>query len=168
MAAILRRVLRWCHLFSAVPILALVLITTADVIARYFLASSVRDTAEISGMLLGVSISLSLAFTTFRQEQVRFDLVVSRLPGRVRTAADILTFFVSAALFGLIAWQTLSRVLYSMRSGEYVGEMEIPVWPAKAVFAAGCFLTALGLVALFIAAVGRIAGGGTPPEEAEA
>ena len=127
-----------------------------DVVARYVFASSVPDTAEISGMLLGLCISLSLAYTTLRGEQVRFDLVVNRLPAQARAVADVVTLLVSAALFALIAWQTVKRVLYSMKGGEYIGAMEIPVWPAKSVFAFGCLLTALVLAVLFGSALRRL------------
>ena len=127
-----------------------------DVVARYVFASSVPDTAEISGMLLGICISLSLAYTTLQGEQVRFDLVVSRLPARARAVADVGTLLVSSVLFALVAWQTVKRVLYSMKGGEYIGAMEIPVWPAKSVFAFGCLMTALVLAALFASALRRL------------
>lgn len=153
---LLGNVPRYCHLASCAPLMVLVCITTADVAARYIFASSVPDTAEISGMLLGICISLSLAFTTLQGEQVRFDLVVSRLPVRARIAADVITLLISAALFTVIAWQTVKRVLYSMKGGEYIGAMEIPIWPAKSVFAFGCLLTALVLAAMFACAVRRL------------
>lgn len=156
MLNVLRNVPRYCHVATFVPLMALVCITTMDVVARYVFASSVPDTAEISGMLLGICISLSLAFTTMRGEQVRFDLVVTRLPGRARIAADVITLLLSAALFAVIAWQTVKRVIYSMKGGEYIGAMEIPVWPAKSIFALGCLLTALVLAALFASAVRRL------------
>lgn len=134
----------------------LVAITTMDVVARYALRSSVPDTAEISGMLLGICISLSLAYTTMKREQVRFDLLVSRLPVRAQIMVDAMTLLIAAALFVLIAWQTVRRVLYSMSGGEYIGALEIPIWPAKSVFAFGCLLTAVVLVALFVSALRRL------------
>ena len=127
-----------------------------DVVARYVFSSSVPDTAEISGMLLGICISLSLPYTTLKGEQVGFDLVVNRLSARARVVADVVTLFVAAALFTLMAWQTVRRVLYSMNSGEYIGAIEIPIWPAKSVFAIGCLLTALVLAALFVSALRRL------------
>jgi TRAP-type C4-dicarboxylate transport system permease small subunit len=153
---ILKSVPRFCHFASCVPLFILVAITTMDVVARYALNTSVPDTAEISGMLLGICISLSLAYTTLKGEQVRFNLVLNLLPVRVRLAADVVTLFVAAVLFALIAWQSVKRVLYSMKGGEYIGAMEIPIWPAKSVFGFASLLTALAAVTLFVAALRRI------------
>jgi len=147
---------RYCHVATCVPLVLLVIFTTADVIARYAFASSVPDTAEVSGMLLGICISLSFAFTTQQGMQVRFDMVANRLRGRVRLVAEIVTLALSTALFATIAWQTVKRVLYSMHSGEYIGAMEIPVWPAKAVFGLGMILTAFVLAALLGGALRRL------------
>jgi TRAP-type C4-dicarboxylate transport system permease small subunit len=146
----------FCHVASCVPLMLLVCITTADVLARYLFRSSVPDAAEISGMLLGLCISLSLAYTTLKGEQVTFDLVVNRLRGRARIASDAVTLLLSGLLFATIAWQTVKRALDSMKAGEYVGAMEMPVWPAKAVFAVGCLLTAGVLLSLSIGAFRRL------------
>lgn len=156
MRDVLKNVPRLCHLVSCLPLFILVAITTMDVVARYVFNTSVPDTAEISAMLLGICISLSLPFATLRQEQVRVDMVVNRLPARGRAVAEVVTLFVSTVLFALIAWQTIKRVLYSMNSGEYIGAMEIPIWPAKSVFAISCLLTALVLAALFVSALRRV------------
>ena len=155
MRGLLKNVPRICHFASCIPLFILVAITTMDVVARYFFRSSVPDTAEISGMLLGICISLSLPFTTLKGEQVRFDMVLGMLPARARALADGFTLFLAAVLFVVIAWQTVRRVLYSMSSGEYIGAMEIPIWPAKAVFAFGCLVTAVVLAALFVSALRR-------------
>lgn len=155
MRGLLKNVPRICHFASCIPLFVLVAITTMDVVARYFFRSSVPDTAEISGMLLGICISLALPFTTLKGEQVRFDLVVRMLPARARALADGIALFLATALFVLIAWQTVRRVLYSMSGGEYIGAMEIPIWPAKAVFAFGCLLTAVVLATLFVSALRR-------------
>ena len=161
MLRLLKELPRYCHVASCAPLMLLVGITTADVVARYALGSSVPDTTEVSGMLLGICISLSFAFTTSQGMQVSFDLVVSRFRRRARVAAQVLTLALSTALFAIVAWQTGRRVLYSMQSGEYIGALEIPVWPAQAVFALGTILTALVLAALLVAALrqpGRQAG----------
>ena len=154
----LKSVPRLCHLACAIPLFALVAITSADVVARYFMSSSVPDTAEISGMLLGICISLSLPYVTLRQEQVRFELVLGLLPLRARAVADVVMLSIGTALFGLIAWQTVKRVLYSMKGGEYIGSLEIPVWPAKSLFAFSCLLTAIVLAALWVAALRHLVG----------
>ncbi len=156
MRGVLKNIPRVCHFASCIPLFILVVITTLDVVARYAFRSSVPDAAEISGMLLGICISLALPLTVLKDEQVKFDLVVNLLPAAGRLVAEVVCLLFACALFALIAWQTVKRVLYSMASGEYIGALEIPIWPAKSVFAFGCLLTALVLVALFAGALRRL------------
>lgn len=144
------KVARLCHYAACVVILLLVLVTTADVLARYVLASSVPDATEISGMLLGICIALSLPFVTLQEEQVRFDMVVGALAPRRRAFADMISHLIAACMFALLGWQAAQRALASLSSAEFIGQLEIPVWPTKTLFALSCGLTAL--VLLFLAA----------------
>lgn len=149
----IRRVARALQYASCLPLFVMIVLTSSDVVARYALSTSVPDTAELSAMMLGLSISLSLAHTTLNGEQVRFDLLLGRLRPTSRMIVDALNLLISASIFVLIFWQAVKRVGDSFGSGEYIGSMEVPLWPAKAVFALGCGLTALALVAALVASL---------------
>lgn len=148
MGATLSTVLRVCHLASCIPLAVLVVITSADVIARYALAASVPDTIEISSLMLGLLISLALASAT--GDQVRFDVLLNMLPPRAQVVVEIFTASLSTIVFLLMGWEAVKRSAQSKAVGEYVGSMEILVWPAKSVFALGCLLTAATLLATVI------------------
>ena len=137
---------RAAHSLSCVPLIILIAITSADVVARYAFNSSVPDTAEISAMMLGVAISLALPVTTHGDEQVKFGVFVDRMPAGIKRWARIVSLFVPTVLFALIAWGAFVRVSNSYLGGEYIGALEIPIWPAKLVFAVACLLTAMVLL----------------------
>jgi TRAP-type C4-dicarboxylate transport system permease small subunit len=149
-------ILKMCHTATIVPLLALVMITTIDVIARYLFKTAVLDTIEISGMLLGTVISIAFALTTYKEEHVKFSMIVDRFPARAQMVTEVITFFLSAGIFILMAWQAVNRVIYSIKSGEFTGAMEIPIWPVKLVFAFGCLLTSLSLIIRFVTAFRRL------------
>jgi TRAP-type C4-dicarboxylate transport system permease small subunit len=105
---------------------------------------------------LAISLSISLAFFNYEVAQVKFSLVVDRLPFRQKTFAEIITLAIGMILFGLIAWQAIKRSIYSFKTAEFIGAMEIPFWPFKLIFAIGCFLTSLALMVNFFIAIQRL------------
>jgi TRAP-type C4-dicarboxylate transport system permease small subunit len=149
-STLLGRLMQACHDLSCVPLVILVVITTADVIARYALASSVPDTIEISGLMLGLLISLALAPVTYEDRQVGIEGLRAILPPKLRIGADAFVRLAGASIFGLMGWQAVERSAYSFQIGEYVGALEIQLWPVKSVFAFGALLTCLGLIILLV------------------
>lgn len=131
---------------SGVVILIMVVIMSMDVVFRYLLKRSVLDTMELSSLLLGTVTSLALAFVTDKGEHVSFTLLTDRLSIRGREVSRFITLLISTALFVLLTWQTIVRAISSLKSGEFIGSMETPLWPSKFLFAFGCLLTLLVLV----------------------
>lgn len=144
MSKFLDKILHAFHLAACIPLAILVVLTTADVIARYALSTSIPDTIEISSLMLGLLISLALPASA--RDQVSFDMLVNAVKPRTRLTLRFFTGLLSAAVFVLIGWEAIKRVARSRLIGEYVGSMEILVWPAKGIFALGCVLTAIALV----------------------
>jgi TRAP-type C4-dicarboxylate transport system permease small subunit len=136
---------------SGFVIIIMMLAMSIDVVFRYLLKMAVLDTMEISSLLLGVTVSLALPFVTDKEEHVRFDLLTDRLSPRGRSGARFITLLISVPLFILLTWQTTRRAISSFKSGEFIGTMETPLWPGKFLFAFGCLLTLLVLLAQFLA-----------------
>jgi TRAP-type C4-dicarboxylate transport system permease small subunit len=138
---------------TVVPVLGMMVIMVLDVIARYALKGAFLDTVEISGMLLGMTTSLALISVTYKGEHIQFTMVVDLISPRARRRAGILSSLISVMLFGALTWQAFIRAFSSMREGEFVGSMEIPVWPTKLVFAFCCLVTVVVLVSNLIVSV---------------
>ena len=154
MSNLLARVLHACHLAACIPLLILVMLTTGDIVARYAIATSIPDTIEISSLMLGLLISLALPATA--REQVSFDLLLNALGPKARLGMQIVTGLLSMIVFVLMGWEAIKRVARSRAIGEFVGSMEIMVWPAKSIFALGCVLTALALCAMVLSLARRL------------
>lgn len=150
MDRVMRAVSEKLHLLSGWAIIAMTLIMSLDVISRYALKTSLLDTIEISSMLLGAVTSLALASVTKTEEHIGFTLLVERLSTRGQSLARAVTLLVSTALFSLLTWQTTKRAISALSSGDFVGSLEIPVWPSRFLFALGCFLTVLVLLSQLI------------------
>jgi len=150
MQRVIRVISQKLHFLSGMAIVAMMAIMALDVIARYALKTSLLDTIEISSMFLGAVTSLALVSVTKEEEHIRFSLLIDRLSTRTQNLAKAVTLVISAALFSMLTWQTTIRAIASVRSGEFIGSLEIPLWPGRFLFALGCFLTALVLLTQLI------------------
>lgn len=138
------------HFLSGMAILVMMVIMALDVIARYVLKTSLLDTIEISSMLLGGVTSLALASVTREEEHIQFNLLTDKLSTRAQGLAKAVMLLISTALFSMLTWQTTIRAIDSVRSGEFIGSLEIPLWPGRFLFALGCLLTTLVLLTQLI------------------
>ena len=138
------------HFLSGMAVLAMMLIMSLDVVARYALKTSILDTMEISTILLGAVTSLALATVTDQGEHIRFSLLADRLSTWAQGLVKAVTLMISAALFSALTWQATIRGISGLRSGEFIGSLQIPIWPGRFLFALGCLSTALVLLTQLI------------------
>ena len=146
MHGVISRVLDFCLSLACIPLAILVLLTASDVFARYALGSSVPDRIEISGLMLGLTVSLALAPVTFSRRQVEVDFITPHLPKLPRNIVRSLVLLFAATIFGLMAWQAGVRTLKSHAINEFVGSLMVQLWPLKAVFTFGVTITCLALI----------------------
>lgn len=139
------------HFLSGIAIVAMTIIMTLDVIARYALKSGIPDTIEISSMLLGAVTALALPSVTQRGDHIRFSVLTDMLPTRAQSFAKVLTLMIAVALFGLMTWHAALRGISNLRTGEFMGSLQIPIWPFRMMFAFGCMLTFLVVVSQLFA-----------------
>lgn len=139
------------HFLSGIAIVVMTILMTLDVVARYALNSGIPDTIEISRMLLGAVTALALASVTARGDHIRFSVVTDMLPTRAQGFAKLLTLMIAVVMFGLMTWHAAIRCISNLRTGEFMGSLEIPIWPFRMMFAFGCLLTFLVLVSQLFA-----------------
>jgi len=147
---IIQRIIKMLFYLSAVPLFTIVILTVIDIFARYVFRTSLFDTIEMTSLLLSVIISLGLAYVTYQREHVSVSLFVNMVSDRVKKILDSVTSFIAFTGFSLLTWKAMARALYSLKLGEFVGSREIPVYPAKFIFAFGCLLTTFVLMLIFI------------------
>ena len=139
------------HFLSGIAIVVMTIIMTLDVVARYALKSGIPDTIEISSMLLGAVTVLALPSVTGRGDHIRFSVLTDILPNRAQSFSKVLTLMIAAVMFGLMTWHAIIRGIHNMRTGEFMGALQIPIWPFRMMFAFGCLLTFLVLASQLFA-----------------
>lgn len=147
---IMDRVLGIFFYVSAVTVFLLMVITALDAVARYFFNTSWFDAIELTSIGLVFIIWLSMGLVTYNRGHVCVELFTSKMPSGLKRVSAAISSLVAAGMFFLIAQQGFIQALYSMKTGEFLGSMELPRYPAKFALALGCLLTALSFTLFFI------------------
>ncbi len=98
----LNRGIAYGGMFLLIPMM---LLTTVDVIGRGFFRHPITGTYELSSYLLAVFILLGIAYTYQVGGHVRVTMIVSKLPGRIAAAVEIITILLSLFIVTILAWQ---------------------------------------------------------------
>lgn len=131
---------------AGIVLVALMLLTTADVGGRYFLDHPITGVFDITHFAVLVMVFLGLAYCGFQNGHVAIDIFYNRLkPG----AARILNKFINlagAVFFGLIAWRTMVQSVDVKEFNEASQLVLIPFYPFYYVLAFGAALFAVVMV----------------------
>jgi TRAP-type C4-dicarboxylate transport system permease small subunit len=131
---------------AGTAVAAMMLLTCLDVVLR-LLRRPVPGAYEIIGFLGTVAISFSLAYTSLEKGHIAVELLVEKLPRRVRLGVESLVSLIGAALFALIARQSAVYALDLRQSGEVSVTLTMPIYPFILGVAVGCGLLCLVLLA---------------------
>jgi len=159
----------WVAGFSLVAMMTLVVVNVLlrnlarvradwfpDPVNAFFTAvKPISGTVEMVG-LLGVAVAaFAIAYTFVEGGHVAIDYLVSRAPARLAAVIRSITYFFGAALFALLAWESIMFAGDLMASGEVTPTRQIPFYP----FVWGITLACLPVVVLlfldFLKAVSR-------------
>jgi len=89
-------------MFLLIPMM---LLTTADVVARGLFNRPLTGVYELSSYLLAAFVLLGISYTYQVGGHVRIDLLISRLPKTLATVFDIITILLSLFIVSILVWQ---------------------------------------------------------------
>jgi TRAP-type C4-dicarboxylate transport system permease small subunit len=132
---------------AAALILAMMMLTVADVFLRYFFNAPINGSYEVTELLMVLIFAPTLAWTAMRGANVRVDLIVGKFPNRVQGVFDTVTCLLSIFVTGIITWFTVPQAMFVYRIKTVSDQLEIPFYPFFIVIAIGFFLLIFALVA---------------------
>ena len=136
---------------AGAALILLALIGTADVIGSQFLGRPVPGTVEIGSSLMVAGIALGLPMSQYDRRHVRVEIIVDRLPPRLRAALDVLAQLSLALMLAGIAWMGWRMFLTSIATKEFSqGLIEIAMWPARLALALGATLAVVQTIVLIL------------------
>ncbi len=111
---------------------ALVVLVTVDVLLRYLFNAPLRWSRDANGLLLLISLFAALPYAWDRGYHIRMELLYSRLRGRRRQLADLLSALSGIVVFGALAVQSARFVPYMAATWETGEDLMLPLWPFMA------------------------------------
>lgn len=142
------------NLLACAAVVAMMLLSTADVVLRLF-GKPIPGTYELVGFLGAIVVSFALAFTSIEKGHIAVELLVEKLPQRAQLAIETFCNLVGALLFGVIAWQAVIYAVDIKKSGEVSPTLQMPSYPFIFGIAVGCALLCLLLCTEFIKSLRR-------------
>lgn len=126
-------------IFVLIP---LMLLTSVDVIGRFFFSKPIPGGVEISSYMLAVFILAGLAYTQQVKGNVQVEFFIAKLPPRAQYIINTLTTLLSLFIIALIAWQGTIDFMHDTNVSDM---LRIPRWPFKALVPLAAVLLCLEL-----------------------
>ena len=150
---ILYKLSRWMGYVSAVAIIILMLMVTANVCGRYFFKEPITGTPEIACLLMIVIVFPALAWVALEGKHVRVDFIMERFPRRVQVIADSITLLIALGIFTIITWTSFPA---AMKSSDVSSLLSIPQAPFYWIMAVGWAVFCLSIIALVIKQIAEV------------
>ncbi len=121
-----------------VALAAMMLLTTADVVGRYFFNAPVLGAYEITEYLMLILVFAFLAVAQRDKAHINVDIVFNRLSTRLQTIFDRFNHVVCLAMMSLVAWMGVRHTLELRQTGESSLLLKIPDYPFAVFLVIGC------------------------------
>lgn len=127
----------------SLALFVVMVLTTADVVSRYFLSRPIAAALELTEALMAVIIFAALPLVSARGTHITVDLLEMAMGERVSLYLDAVVQFVCALAIGVVAWRVFVRAAQLHGYGETSAVLMYPVWPTAAIVALGSMVSVL-------------------------
>ncbi|WCE30897.1 TRAP transporter small permease [Vibrio sp. SCSIO 43137] len=137
-------------LFASAALMFMMTLTCVDVAGRYLFDKPVTGSVELTEILLGSLVFLTMPLVTWRKEHISVDLTDSIIPRGIKNIRDMgfdIAVAASLSVIGVKVWDLGDR---AFRYGEMTEYLEIPTYYFVYFLAISCWLTALTSLVLVI------------------
>ena len=146
---------RFLHRFAQIILALMVLLTVTDVCLRYIFNNPITGSYELTEFMMAVLVFASVGFTQSVKDHVSVDLVVTKLPDRVRALLEAITCLLASGLFALAAWRNVLHTGTTWERHDVSAELFIPVSPFVLFVALGLAVLSLVLLVQFLQSLAR-------------
>jgi TRAP-type C4-dicarboxylate transport system permease small subunit len=109
---------------AAVVLFAMMILTCADVIGRYFFARPIFGAFELTETLLAALIFAGLPLVTLRNEHVTVDLLDPITPDWILQLQHIIACAIGFVSTGYLSWRLWLRAVTMDESGQFTGQLK--------------------------------------------
>jgi len=135
---------------SCYLVFIIMVITTIDVTARYVFNRPLLWGWLTNRLLFGVFILFAGAYTLFKGEHIRIEIIYDHFPPRIKTIARWIALTAMTSFLSVLVWQTSWMGWNSLMNNEKAaGAFRIPLYPFKLLMPVLAFLFLLEGISYF-------------------
>lgn len=141
----LRRVARLMYWIAGAALAAMMFLTVADVVLRYF-KTPIVGTYEIVSMLGAIVIGFAVPQTTMERGHVLMDFITGRLPFGAQRVFHLVTRLLAVLTFYIIGWNLYKLGNDLRQTGQVSLTLKFPEYPVAYGIAICCLFECLVLL----------------------
>ncbi len=134
---VFNNLIRVMNVFAMVALFVMMLLTVADVSLRYSLKMPIIGSTEIVEVLMAVLVFMAIASCTARDGHLHIDLLMSHLPMRIQSIAELINLILSLFVSFVLCWWGFLAGLSAQESNLGSSLLAIPLAPVYYVIAIG-------------------------------
>lgn len=131
---------------AIVLLIALTLLTSVDVVARYWFNSPINGAFELTQLMLAALIFVAFPLTTAIREHIEVDLLANMLPSAIDRLFSLFAGLTTAVVLAVVGWRLFHHALRLAEDGAVTNSLALPLQPIGYIGALSCLLSA-GLAA---------------------
>jgi TRAP-type transport system small permease protein len=137
---------RWASYVGMAALLAMMMLTVADVFMRYVFNHPILGALELTEYMMVPVVFLGLAWCARQGGNVKVDLVTERLGLGIQRFLDAITHLIGVIVAGVISWENFGEAVQSWKAHKASDMLEVPAYPFYLVLAVGCLLLCVVLL----------------------
>ncbi|MFH1646418.1 MAG: TRAP transporter small permease [Chloroflexota bacterium] len=153
---LINSVSRSANIVAMAVLVAMMLLTVADVTMRYVFRKPLLGSMELSEYMMIVVVFLALPWCAAQGRQVKVDLVVARFKPRARAIVDSLTILFSLVVGVILTWRNLAESLVLLQLHKVSSLLDIPTYIFYLIMSAGFAILCLVIVTLLVKNIAKV------------
>jgi TRAP-type C4-dicarboxylate transport system permease small subunit len=142
---IIKVVSRWFNLAAGAALVAMLAMTTTDIVAVKVFSYPIPGAIEWVSFLAVLVAGFSIAQTQLLRGHIQVEFFVSRLPKRWQGGAEAIVAILGILLFGLLCWRSFLYGMNLRAAGVVSMTQHIPFYPFVFALALACLPVCLVL-----------------------
>ena len=110
---------------GAICLVGMMALTCADVAGRYF-GHPIFGSVEIVGFMATLAVALALPYTHQEKGHIGVEILVRLFSARTQAVIELITSFISLALFAVVTWRMAVYARTMQKSGEVSMNLQFP------------------------------------------
>jgi TRAP-type C4-dicarboxylate transport system permease small subunit len=143
---IIKTISQGLNYLGTTVLVAMMLLTVADVSMRYVLSLPILGSTELTEYMIVCVVFLGLAWCAIKERHIKVDLVVSRFSPRLQASVKSITLFLGLGICALTTWRSFLEAIDALNSRRASPLLTVPAYPFYLVFSLGFAILCLVMI----------------------